>query len=158
VVLRGPGGAVYNYTHLINSAMDAITLLVGSGALDRHPGAHVVTVEAGASWLPALAERMDEVYTAHQHYVRPKLTRRPSEIVAQQVHCSFQFDRAGIIARKVLGHETLLWGADYPHLEGTFPNSKAVLAGLFEGIEISEQEKADIIGGTAARLFRLERA
>jgi predicted TIM-barrel fold metal-dependent hydrolase len=155
VVMRGPGGAIYNYTHLINDSMNVITLLVGGGVLDRTPGAHIVSIEAGASWLPALAERMDEVYRAHQFYVRPKLSALPSEIVARQVHCSFQFDKAGIVARKALGHQTLLWGADYPHMEGTFPNSKTVLDHLFDGIEIGEAEKADIIGGTAARLFKL---
>jgi len=49
-----------------------------------------------------------------------------------------------------------MWGADYPHHEGTFPRSKEVLGHLFDGIEISEQEKADIVGGNAARLFRLK--
>jgi predicted TIM-barrel fold metal-dependent hydrolase len=156
VVLRGPGGAIFNYTHLINSAMDVITLLVGGGGLDRFPDAHVVTIEAGTSWLPAVAERMDEVYHAHQHYVRPKLSALPSEIVARQVHCSFQFDRAGIIARHELGHQTLLWATDYPHLEGTFPRSQDVAERIFEGIDISEDEKLDILGRTAARLFRLE--
>jgi predicted TIM-barrel fold metal-dependent hydrolase len=32
-----------------------------------------------------------------------------------------------------------------------------VLAHLFDGIEISEEQKADIVGGNAARLFRLNR-
>jgi predicted TIM-barrel fold metal-dependent hydrolase len=155
VVMRGPGGAIYNYTHLMNDSMNVITLLVGGGVLDRHPDAHIVSIEAGASWLPALAERMDEVYHAHQFYVRPKLSALPSEIVARQVHCSFQFDKTGIVARKVLGHQTLLWGADYPHMEGTFPKSRDVIAHLFDGIEISEGEKTDIVGGTAARLFKL---
>jgi predicted TIM-barrel fold metal-dependent hydrolase len=48
-----------------------------------------------------------------------------------------------------------MWASDYPHAEGTFPHSKNVIARLFEGIDISEQDKADILGGNAARLFRL---
>jgi hypothetical protein len=32
-----------------------------------------------------------------------------------------------------------------------------VVSELFDGIDISEKEKADIIGGNAARLFRLQR-
>jgi predicted TIM-barrel fold metal-dependent hydrolase len=31
-----------------------------------------------------------------------------------------------------------------------------VIAGLFEGIDITEQEKVDILGGNAARLFRFQ--
>jgi predicted TIM-barrel fold metal-dependent hydrolase len=153
---RGPGGAIFNYTRQITDAMNSITLLVGGGVLDRNPGAEVVTVECGASWLAGLSERMDEVFHAH-YYVAPKLRNLPSEIVRRQVKCSFQFDRACVLSRKVTGHQAMMWGADYPHAEGTFPNSQSVIAGIFEGVDISESEKADIMGGTAARLFRLRR-
>jgi predicted TIM-barrel fold metal-dependent hydrolase len=59
------------------------------------------------------------------------------------------------MARHITGHEALMWASDYPHAEGTFPHSREVISGLFEGIEIPEQEKLDILGGNAARLFRL---
>jgi predicted TIM-barrel fold metal-dependent hydrolase len=59
------------------------------------------------------------------------------------------------MSRSVTGTKALMWGADYPHHEGTFPKSKAVLAHIFDCIEISEQDKFDIVGGNAARLFRL---
>jgi predicted TIM-barrel fold metal-dependent hydrolase len=100
---------------------------------------------------------MDEVYSAHHMFVRPKLSVTPGEIVKRQVSASFQYDRACIMSRSVTGTRALLWGSDYPHHEGTFPNSRKVIDHLFDGIEISEQEKADIIGGNAARLFRLPR-
>jgi predicted TIM-barrel fold metal-dependent hydrolase len=61
------------------------------------------------------------------------------------------------MARSVTGTKALMWGADYPHHEGTFPRSRDVLAHLFDGIDISARDKADIIGGNAARLFRLNR-
>lgn len=155
IVFRGAGGAVANYTRQMNDAADAVTLLASGGVLDRHPRAQVACIEAGASWLPAVAERMDEIYLAQYSMVRPKLSRMPSEIVAQQVKCSFQSDRACIMARSILGHQTMMWGSDYPHAEGTFPNSPLVIPKLFEGIDISADEKADILGRTAARLFRL---
>jgi predicted TIM-barrel fold metal-dependent hydrolase len=155
VVERGPGGAVINYTRQMNDGADAIMMLVGGGVLDRAPKARVAVIEAGASWLPALAERMDEVYIAHAVFVQPKLSRMPSRIIGDQVKCSFQYDRACILARGVVGHQAFMWGSDYPHAEGTFPNTPQVLPRLFEGIDISEGVKADILGGNAARLFRL---
>jgi predicted TIM-barrel fold metal-dependent hydrolase len=115
----------------------------------------VAAIESGASWLAALAERMDEVYEAHHMFVKPKLSVTPREIIQRQVYASFQYDRACIMSRSVTGHQALMWGADYPHHEGTFPRSKDVVAHLFDGIDISETEKADIVGGNAARLFRL---
>ena len=152
---KGPGGAIVNYTIQMCDGMHTVMHMVAGGGLDRFPGAKVACIESGASWLPALAERMDEVYDAHHMFVKPKLSLTPREIIARQVACSFQYDRACIMARSVVGTQSMLWGADYPHHEGTFGRTRDVIAHLFDGIEISEQEKADIIGGNAARLFRL---
>jgi len=154
---RGPGGAVINYALQSCDGMLTIMQLVAGGVLDRFPGAKVCVIEGGASWLAALAERMDEVYEAHNIFVRPKLTLTPREIIARQVACSFQTDRAGIMSRSVTSPKALLWGSDYPHHEGTFPRSREVLAHLFDGIDISEQDKADIVGANAGRLFRVPR-
>ena len=154
---KGPGGANINYTTQMCDAQKAAMFMVAGGVLDRFPGAKVAFIESGASWLAALAERMDEVNDAHEMFIRPKLSLKPSEIIARQVSASFQYDRACIMARSVTGHRAIMWGSDYPHHEGTFPRSKEVVAHLFDGIDISEQEKADILGGNAARLFRLPR-
>lgn len=152
---RGAGGAVMNYAIQACDGMVTIMALVAGGLLDRYPGAKVCVIESGASWLAALAERMDEVYEAHEPFVRPKLSLMPREIIARQVVCSFQTDRAGIMSRSVTGTQALMWGADYPHHEGTFPRSKEIVAHLFDGIDISESDKADIVGLNGARLFRL---
>ncbi len=152
---RGPGGALINYAIQSCDGMETIMQLVAGGVLDRFPGAKVCCIESGASWLAAVAERMDEVYDTHRHFVRPKLSVVPSQIIARQVACSFQYDRACVMSRVVTGTKAIMWGADYPHHEGTFPRSKHVLAHLFDDIEISESDKADIVGLNAGRLFRL---
>jgi predicted TIM-barrel fold metal-dependent hydrolase len=152
---RGPGAAVINYTRQMNDGIEAITYLVGGGLLDRHPLAQVAVIECGASWLAALGERLDEVYHGHAPFVQPKLSVPPSEVIRRQVKASFQHDRACIASRAVTGTQALLWASDYPHAEGTFPHSREVIAHLFDGIDISEQDKSDILGGNAARLFRL---
>jgi predicted TIM-barrel fold metal-dependent hydrolase len=154
---KGPGGAIVNYTCQMCDAQTSIMYMVAGGVLDRFPGAKVAVIESGASWLAALAERMDEVNEAHHMFVRPKLSLLPSEIIQRQVAASFQYDRACIMSRSVTGHRALMWGADYPHNEGTYPRSRQVVEHLFDGIDISDQEKADILGGNAARLFRLPR-
>jgi predicted TIM-barrel fold metal-dependent hydrolase len=154
---KGPGGAIINYTGQMCDAQYSVMYMVAGGVLDRFPGARVAAIESGASWLAALAERMDEVNEAHHMFVRPKLSLSPREIIQRQVAASFQYDRACIMSRGVTGHRALMWGADYPHHEGTYPRSREVVGRLFEGIDISENEKADILGGNAARLFRLPR-
>lgn len=158
VVERGPGAAIINYT---NQAMDAQTsamYLVTGGVLDRNPGAKVAFIESGASWLVALAERMDEVAVAHANFVRPKLSRSPSQIIDDQIWASFQHDRACITAAAagLPGAKNVMWGSDYPHSEGTFPISRRVVSDLFEGLDVDESVRRDILGLNAARLFRIE--
>jgi len=154
---RRAGGAVINYTNQAADAWNAIQYLVAGGLLDRHPTAQVAVIECGASWLAGLAERMDEIYVAHAAFVRPKLSVMPSEVITRQVSVAFQNDRACVLSRSVTGVKPLLWASDYPHAEGTYPHSRRVIDKIFNGVEISEKDKRDILGGNAARLFRLPR-
>ena len=103
--------------------------------------------------MAGLGERLDEVNEAHQYYVKPKLSRKPSEILYSQVKATFQFDRACLSTIPITGHECLLWASDYPHMEGTFPNSRRVIDGVFGDAGLTPQVQADILGGTAARLY-----
>ena len=158
VVERGPGAGIINYTNQMTDAQQSAMYLVAGGVLDRNPGARVAFIESGASWLVALAERLDEVEEAHANFVHPKLSRRPSQIIDDQVWASFQHDRACIAAAgaKLPGARNVMWGSDYPHAEGTFPISRRITEELFEGITVSDAVRADVLGLNAARLFRID--
>ena len=156
VAERGPGAAVINYTNQMSDAIGTVMYMVAGGVLDRNPKAKVAFIESGASWLASVGERMDEVYFAHSQFVRPTLSLKPSEIIRRQIACSFQHDKACIEARRSTGAQALMWASDYPHAEGTFPRSRSVIEGLFQDLEISDEEKAMILGLNGARLFRLD--
>lgn len=154
--LKGPGGALFNYTRQMNDAVDVITQLVAGGVLDRNPGAHILFAEHSAGWLWGLAERMDEVYNGHAPSISPKLSRLPSQIVRDQVHCALQNDgNSSMAIRKGVGIDALLFATDYPHAEGTFPFSKQVIDALAEANpDVTTDELVAVLGGNAAKLFR----
>ena len=52
---HGPGGAVLNYVETTYGGQRAVSQLITSGALDRHPELKVLVSEGGATWGPALA-------------------------------------------------------------------------------------------------------
>lgn len=158
VVERGPGAAIINYTAQAMDAQNTAMYLIAGGVLDRNPGTKVAFIESGASWLVALGERMDEVEVAHANFVRPKLSRRPSEIIDDQIWASFQHDRACIAAAAagLPGARNVMWGSDYPHAEGTFPISRRIVNELFEGLNVEDRVRRDILGLNAARLFRID--
>lgn len=152
---RGPGATIMNYTLQSMEAQTSAMHLVAGGVLDRNPGARVAFIESGASWLVALAERMDEVEEAHGKMVRPKLSRRCSQIIDDQVFASFQHDRSCIAAAAagLPGARNVMWGSDYPHAEGTFPVSRRIVDDLFKGLAVSEEVRRNILGLNAAALF-----
>ena len=131
---RGPGGAVLNYTNSTYSGQRAAMLMVASGALDRHPNLKVLISEGGASWVPFLGDRMEEGYRQHSMFVRPTLSRSPKEILFEQVYCSFQHEASAVQAYLYMGYHNVLWGSDYPHLEGTFGHTQKTLHELFDDI------------------------
>jgi predicted TIM-barrel fold metal-dependent hydrolase len=131
----GPGGAVMNYTETTFSGQRAAMKMVASGALDRHPDLKVLISEGGATWVPFLGDRMVEGYRQHHMAVRPKLTRDPKEILYSQVYASFQHDETAVAACTAMGYNNVMFGSDYPHMEGTFGHTQDTLKGLFDGID-----------------------
>nr|WP_245650474.1 amidohydrolase family protein [Nocardia harenae] len=148
---RGPGGAVLNYTETTFGGQRAVMKLVASGALDRHPGLKVLVSEGGATWVPFVADRMEEGYRQHSMAVRPKLSRSPKEIIYSQVYASFQHDESAVAALTGMGYNNVMWGSDYPHIEGTYGHTQQTLHDLFDTVD--QKVKDRITHGTFEELF-----
>jgi len=151
---RGPGGAVINYAKVGLLSAETLCYFAASGVLERFPDLRVVFVETGAGWLAYCCERMDEAFEEHEQWVNPKLAAPPSEYVKRQCFVTLGADRAPLLTREITGVEPLLWASDYPHPEGTFPESQAVVERIFEGVP--EDEMLAIVGGNAARLYGVD--
>jgi predicted TIM-barrel fold metal-dependent hydrolase len=151
IVESGSGGAVINYLETFVPAQRSLSYLVASGVIDRHPDLHFVFVEGGASWLAGVVERLDEGYRQHNVWARPKLSAMPGELIRRQVHVTFQHDRAALFTTEISGLESLMWGSDYPHLEGTFPHTRKAVEEVFEGVP--GEVRAAATFGNLARIF-----
>jgi predicted TIM-barrel fold metal-dependent hydrolase len=151
IMYRGPGGAVLNYTETTFGGQRAVMKLVASGALDRHPDLKVLVSEGGATWVPFVADRMEEGYRQHSMVVRPKLKRSPKEIIYSQVYASFQHDLSAVAAMTGMGYNNVLWGSDYPHMEGTYGHTQRTLHDLFDNVDQTTRDR--IMFGTFYELF-----
>ncbi len=151
VVYRGPGGAVVNYMETTYPGMRVVSHLVAGGALDRHPNLKMLIAEGGAGWVPALGDRMDEAYRQHGMFVAPRLSRLPSEIVRQQVYASFQHDISAVQIIEDTHYDNVLWGDDYPHLEGTYGHTQETLHELFDSVDPRIRDR--VLRGTFEELF-----
>src|SRR5499433_1633470 len=77
----------------------------------------------------------------------------PSDYFRRNVFAGFQEDAMGIRDRHIIGVDNLLWGSDYPHVESTFPRSRQIIEEVLG--DCTEEEKAKIAGGNAARIYHL---
>jgi predicted TIM-barrel fold metal-dependent hydrolase len=55
---------------------------------------------------------------------RMQLKLKPSEYWRRQCRATFQADPIGAQLIAELGVETVMWGSDYPHPDGVFPDSQ----------------------------------
>ena len=137
---RGPGKAVLNYVETTYGPQRFATKMVASGALERHPNLKVLISEGGASWVPFVGDRILEGYRQHGLFVRPKLKEDPKEVLFRQVYTTFQHDVTAVDAA-VSGYTKMLWGSDYPHLEGTFGHTQETLHELFDHVDPALRRK-----------------
>ena len=149
----GIGGALNHMAMSFAEGMSPVSLLIASGALQRYPDMKFVVVECGAGWLAWLLHVLDEQVEKKHMWIKPKLDLKPSEYFRRQGAVTFSDDPIALNNIKFTGADGLLWGSDYPHDEGTFPHSQAVIDRTFQGI--SDADKRKIVHDNAARIYGL---
>jgi predicted TIM-barrel fold metal-dependent hydrolase len=128
--------------------LEVLSEIMWSAALERHPDLRVVLGESGIGWLPYALERMD---TEWDQFKDLGLELLPSEYWRRQMAASFQDDKTGIDNIEAIGAETLMWGADFPHPDGTWPDSQEFIGRLFA--DVDEGTRRKVLHDNAARLY-----
>jgi predicted TIM-barrel fold metal-dependent hydrolase len=132
------------------AGMSPIIDLTGSGVLERHPGLRFTVVESECGWLAWTLAAMDSMQEKRRLFLN-KLPLRASEYFLRQGAVTITDDPVGLHNLPLTGSDCLLWGNDYPHDEGTFPNSRKVIESMREIVDPEPLSK--ILGGNAARLY-----
>jgi predicted TIM-barrel fold metal-dependent hydrolase len=133
-----------------------LTWLSLSGIFQRHPKLHVVMTEGYAFWLAGCMQFLDHHYTGRFGATARagfQLDALPSFFLKRQAHATFMWDPLAVRNRDLTGTDCLLWGNDYPHLEGSYPYSQEWVEKQFAGVPEAEIEKMTY--GNAAALFGL---
>jgi hypothetical protein len=98
-----------------------------------------------------MVDRMVEGYRQHHMMVRPKLQREIKDIVYSQIYASFQHDESAVGTMTTFGYNNVMWGSDYPHMEGTYGHTQDTLHHLFDGVD--EKVTHRITQGAFLELF-----
>jgi predicted TIM-barrel fold metal-dependent hydrolase len=126
-----------------------------SGKLERFPGLELLYAECQIGWIPYFVERADDTWQTHRWAQGEKrLPRPPSDYYRKHVYSCFFKDRVGIELIDRVGIDQVMFETDYPHQDGTFPNSRRVAEEIFGHLP---QDRVDKIAReNAIRLFGLD--
>jgi predicted TIM-barrel fold metal-dependent hydrolase len=128
-------------------------LMLG-GVFDRHPGLKLVLTEIRADWIPATLRHLDALY--EQHRADLPARRKPSEYWSRNCLAGASFiHKAEVEMRDEIGIETINFGRDFPHPEGTWPHTKEWLRDAFAGVP--ERDARLLLGENLIRFLGLDR-
>ncbi len=139
--------------------------LVLSGVFDRFPALRMSLAEQGSGWIPATLDAMDGHYSSIagggigelRSLDELRLSRLPSEFWHTNCYVAASFMHPSDCARRAMvGADRIMWGSDYPHLEGTFPFTLEALQRTFADVEPTEAQA--MLGGTVAALYGFDMA
>lgn len=151
---------------LLNSyyAMLDVANMITTGVFDKYPDLNVVCQEAGVSWIPFLANRLNEIY-----YTQPediKLTERMADMgqeylrkdPGEYVYDNFYFSTQPIALpdrnKKAMfdlchAEETFMYSSDWPH------HTLDPVNWVFDSA-IDDDLRASILHGTAEECYGIE--
>ncbi|HKE72338.1 MAG TPA: amidohydrolase family protein [Acidimicrobiales bacterium] len=146
-------GAIATATTLVTGVMAAVTWLYG-GVFTKFPAITVTLAESGAGWVPALLDRLDYM----EHHAGHAFTRAwtdelsQTEVLLRNLKFCIFDDVSAIDLRHRIGVDNLLLEVDYPHGDGTWPDSQPFARKLLGDLPDAEVDR--IMYQNAAKLFR----
>jgi predicted TIM-barrel fold metal-dependent hydrolase len=146
-------------------ARRALHWMVLGGVFERHPQLRLVLAEQPGLWWSATLVELDSVHEMQRHVLRDRVPRRPSEYCSENVLIGASFLARFEVEAAIDGGyvDRVMWGSDYPHMEGTFQHlpendgesiGRIALRSTFAGVD--EGSVRAMAGENAARLFGLD--
>ena len=131
----------------------ALWHLMFSGVFERYPTLPYVITETGTSWVPDTLGKLDSFYDRMKHsrygsesifggQAVAEMSLTPSEYFARQCYIGASFLRpAETELIDVVGADRIMWGSDYPHIEGSHPYTHEHLRLTFGNVPVDVTTK-----------------
>jgi predicted TIM-barrel fold metal-dependent hydrolase len=141
--LRGPDNPQMEkeYTtewRLVRSAlfqldgMEVLVSLLASGACEKFPDFKFILGESGVTWIPYVLDRLDTEYEDRAQSLG--FSMKPSDYFRRQGYTTYQQDQFLEPIIPLVGEDNIIWGADYPHPDCIWPDSRKTLDKNLAGI------------------------
>lgn len=149
----GPGAIMCDFMATFNDSRDLVVELISAGVFERFPALRFAVTEGGIGWAPWLVMMMDRMHADNGHMLDHVLPEPPSYYFGRNCLVTWQEDVPGVRNLDYI-EDSVAWGSDYPHREGTFPHSRDKIRAQVGNLPIELQRK--ICGENAAKFFQLD--
>jgi len=129
---------------------EVLMSIIFAGVLEHRPNLKVVIGESGTGWIPYILDRMDAEW--EDQFKELDLKMKPSGYWRRQCYATYQSDPVGVKLLEELGEDNIMWGSDFPHPDGVWPDSQDYIER--ELGHLPEATRKKIICDNAAKLYR----
>jgi predicted TIM-barrel fold metal-dependent hydrolase len=137
----------------------SISQMIASGVFERFPELQIYVAETNASWVPSTVFFLDDNYEIFHRWFKVELKMAPSEYLLKHFLFSFIRDPLAIGLRDFMPkgfiENNLMWGSDFPHSVGSFPDSRQWIEKVFAGAPASVRQA--VLVDTPVRYFGLDK-
>jgi uncharacterized protein len=123
--------------------------IIFAGVLEHHPGLRMVIGESGIGWIPYVLDHMDLEW--EDQFKDLDLKMKPSDYWHRQCYATYQSDRIGIKLLDEIGEDNIMWGSDFPHPDGIWPDSQEYIQRELGQLPPATRHK--IVCANAAKLY-----
>lgn len=149
----GPGGIGISSMIAFGPFRKSLAELIFGGIFDRHPSLQIVFAEADINWIPGALQTASMVYECYTSLMDPKIRHHPRYYWHNNCYATFMHDPVGLQMLDIIGHDRVMWSADYPHVEGNFGYTRDTIQAVLN--VTNEDEARKILGGTAMKVFNI---
>jgi predicted TIM-barrel fold metal-dependent hydrolase len=123
-----------------------------SGYPARHPNLKIAMSEGGIGWVAMLIDRLDNICDRSGYGLEGMDGMRPADVLRRNFWFCTIDDPSTIALRHVIGVDHIMIETDYPHGDGTWPDTQSVIADLWGDIPTDELRRMCCLN--AAELYR----
>jgi predicted TIM-barrel fold metal-dependent hydrolase len=121
-----------------------------SGYAVKHPNLKIAMSEGGIGWVAMLLDRLDNIIDRSGYGLA--WDERPADVLLRNFWFCTLDDPSTIVTRSRIGVENIMFETDYPHGDGTWPDTQDLVEEVYG--HLPSDELRAILCENAAKLFR----
>ncbi|MDP6981291.1 MAG: amidohydrolase family protein [Myxococcota bacterium] len=134
-------------------AVSACAEWLWSGWPVKYPNLKIAMSEGGIGWVASLIDRVNNIMSRSGYGAGwGDKQNSPSDVLRRNFWFCMIDDPSTVVTRDTIGVENILFESDYPHGDGTWPDTQQVMLDTLGGL--SDEEIRKITHENASKLYR----